>query len=151
MGYLRLMWSSAEHQNPGPHSESLQLFLHDFGSMQPRSLSSPQSVVLDTGIFRGLKELFDEDLLSETYRTFLMESRERLRSLHGKFEERPFRELGHTLRGSAGMLGAPQVAVFATLLEHLTPGSEGMADALTALSNACDALERALREQGVKL
>ena len=106
-------------------------------------------MILDASIFDTLRELLDEDTLASTYREFLAVTRARIAGAPGLNDVEAMHLLGHTVRGTAGMLGAVEVADCAGRLERETPGDYKIL--LAAVDRACAALEDALRKAEVEL
>ncbi len=109
---------------------------------------------LDPAVFGALRGMLPTDVLAHTYREFLKRTRAQLVAFSAADDPSRANErgdLGHTIRGTAGMLGATQVAVCAAALERTKVTASELRTAVTSLHTACTALESALRKEQVQL
>ena len=106
---------------------------------------------LDTTLFGSLQETLNGSTLAQIYREFLCNTRSRIEEHAVRLEPERLRTLGHTVKGTAGMLGAAAIAHRAALLEQRAEDPAAAAEELSSMLAACAALEAALRERHVAL
>ena len=113
-------------------------------------LSQPRvhELCLDLTVFDALAGVLDPPVLAQVYREFLLQTRSRVEELRSKpnYGNRP--ALAHTIKGTAGMLGARAIAGHAERLES-GQGEGETAKTLAAMLTACAALDAALRERRI--
>ncbi len=122
---------------------------------KPSGLSRPPQTYafepsLDTAIFSALAEALDRVVLAQIYREFLSQTRSRIEELSSRRDKYTRAALAHTIKGTAGMLGARSLATWAACLEH-AEGEGETEKMLTAMLAACAALDAALRERQIAL
>ena len=103
---------------------------------------------LDPAVFGALASALNPVVLAQIYREFLAQTRSRIEEPSIQNDDQARASLAHTIKGTAGMLGAEAIARCAAYLE--TPEAE-VKGTLTAMSTACAALETALRERQITL
>ena len=103
---------------------------------------------LDPAVFGALASVLDPVVLAQIYREFLSQTRCRIEEPSMQHDTQIRASLAHTIKGTAGMLGAEAIARCAAYLEEPKADVKGT---LTAMSAACAALETALRERQVAL
>ena len=106
---------------------------------------------LDPDLFESLRGTLDRAVLAQIYREFLAHTRSRIEEHAIKLDPQRLRSLGHTIKGTAGMLGAAAMAKRAALLEEEAADPAKAAHGLSAMLAACAALEAALRERQIAL
>ncbi len=111
------------------------------------SFPQPDSV-LDPLTFEPLRELLTPEVLTQIYREFLEQTRMRIDALLAERASVP--ELAHTMRGTAGMLGAQAIAALAGELEQ-APADQDPRRLLGELHRGCDLLEQILRGERLQL
>jgi HPt (histidine-containing phosphotransfer) domain-containing protein len=129
-----------------------------FRSSPPRAAESSaayltQSLsVLDRETFEGLEAFLPPEQLAELYREFLRLTCQRLELLRGRIPLETLRAVAHTLAGTAGMLGAQQIANLARQLD-LTAADQSFDSAhlVGLLFDACDTLKLTLSTYKVRL
>lgn len=102
-----------------------------------------ECATLDERIYKNLLTLMPEAALHEIYIECLRDTRARL-GLMRSGDAQTVRAAAHAIKGSAGMLGATQLARRAALIEESGYQREGLPHRLNELLSACDALERIL-------
>jgi HPt (histidine-containing phosphotransfer) domain-containing protein len=124
------------------------MLAHDSQAMVLRSEAVAQSgedqAALDPGIFETLRTTLAPSALLEIYAVFLSDTRQRLALLGEPNASGLLSQVVHTIRGSAGMIGATQIAALAERLER-DP------DPPSKLLRACEHLQATLREEGLAL
>ncbi len=140
MGYLAAMQVTTQVQDAG-------------SSRSPVVLRACATVpALDPEIFNSLHEVLDASVTAEIYREFLSQTRLRFASLAaGTPDLTRMREAAHTLKGTAGMLGAKQIAAGAERLESAVSGNGDAASIIRQILGDCGSLEAALRIRQVTL
>ena len=106
---------------------------------------------LDTVLFDSLQGTLNGTTLAQIYREFLQHTRSRIEEHAVRLEPERLRALGHTVKGTAGMLGAAAVAQLALRLEERAADPAAAEEKLSAMLAACAALEAALRERQIAL
>ncbi len=106
---------------------------------------------LDTVLFDSLQGILNGTTLAQIYREFLQHTRSRIEEHAVRLDPERLRALGHTVKGTAGMLGAAAVAQLALRLEERAADPAAAAEELSAMLAACAALEAALRERQIAL
>lgn len=106
---------------------------------------------LDLQIFECFRAALDPSVLGDIYRDFLAQTRDRMTVLLGGASSDLIHSLSHTIFGTAGMLGAHRVADAAWSLDGATAEGAAIEQHVKAISEACEALETALRAQKVNL
>ncbi|WP_158615430.1 Hpt domain-containing protein [Acidipila sp. EB88] len=118
----------------------------------PRKSYEPSFPALDPSTFGTLRRLLDETVLADTYREFLRQTRRRLEAaLNAPAEQDVAHVLGHTLRGTAGMLGAAGLARVAAEFEAESLPETRFRALVQETLRGCTLLEAALREAHVAL
>ena len=115
----------------------------------PRQTGGGRVAVLDGEVFGTLRELLDASILAQTYRDFLSQTRLRLKGFPAASEEKAVREMAHSLRGTAAMLGAGRIAAAVVRLEEEPVTSRAVEQVIELLHAECAALELALRKEGL--
>lgn len=103
---------------------------------------------LDAPAFAALAGVLDSSVLAGIYREFLAQTRSRLHQLSSGADRELRAALAHSIKGTAGMLGARSVASCAERLERVESEREA-AVVLRAMAAACDRLDGELRERQV--
>ncbi len=106
------------------------------------------AAVLDAAVFDALAAVLAPSVLAQIYREFLVQTQGRVEQLSFGSDTDLRRALAHTVKGTAGMLGARAVASCAEALE----GARSRRDeqkTLAAMLAACAMLHAALREKRV--
>ncbi len=106
---------------------------------------------LDAAILASLRELLDAGIVAGIYREFLAQTQARLTSLEAPADPKHVCELAHTIKGTAGMLGAKAIAACAAELEDGPGSPEHLRRQVDRLGEACRALDAALRQERVLL
>ena len=77
--------------------------------------------MLDLATFGAFRDVLDPKTLADIYREFLEGTAKRVTALPGLRDREELGRLAHTLKGTAGMLGAGRVAALAARLERELP------------------------------
>jgi HPt (histidine-containing phosphotransfer) domain-containing protein len=129
----------------------------DVSSRPPAGPSAAEVVgesgeaVLDRHILFGLQTFLEPVQLAEMYREFLRLTRKRLEILRESPSAETVRSITHTLAGTAGMLGAREIAALARQLDGDAHGSFSFLRQIDFLDEACDRLNRTLDVCKVRL
>jgi hypothetical protein len=110
---------------------------------------SPAELILDTDILHGLQAFLETSEIAAMYREFLRLTRERMELLRGNPHGEVVQSTSHTIAGTAGMLGACQVACRAKDI-GAAPGPCFSLE-IARMYAACDTLSHTLRTSQVKL
>jgi HPt (histidine-containing phosphotransfer) domain-containing protein len=100
--------------------------------------------VLDADVFNDIREVFDAQTLAQAYRDLLSQTRQRIELLASDRSAATLSKIGHTLRGTASMFGAHELALLATELEYSFDSPGRHVDLLHRMEVACVRLEAAL-------
>ena len=111
---------------------------------QPVPHSGEDQAALDRGIFETLRTSLASSALLEIYAVFLSDTRQRLALLSESKASGSLSQVVHAIRGSAGMIGATQIAALAERLESDS-------DPPSKLLRACEHLQATLRAEGLAL
>ncbi len=114
-------------------------------------LSPAAEPVLDLAIFGAFRDVLDPKTLAGIYRDFLLQTGARVAALPRLQDREELSGLAHTLKGTAGMLGANRVAARAAQLERELAAGPDLALAAQQLAEACTALRAALIQAQVAL
>ncbi len=114
---------------------------------------SNEDPVLDLATFGAFRDVLDPHTLADIYREFLQTTATRVAALPGLRDREELARLAHTLKGTAGMLGANRVAARAARLEQELelPGEPDLRTTADELGEACAELRVALARQQVAL
>jgi HPt (histidine-containing phosphotransfer) domain-containing protein len=121
--------------------------------VEPFALHPPQTLsALDREAFEALESFLPPEELAELYREFLRLTCQRLDLLRGGMAPEMIRSVAHTIAGTAGMLGAQQIANLASQL-NLTAADESFDSTplVGLLVEACDTLKLTLCAYKVRL
>ncbi len=88
-------------------------------------------------------------IITQIYGEFLTLTRLRLQTLPEIFDRQQVGELAHTIKGTAGMLGAQQIAACAEQLESDLDSHRAFESTVQRLGKACLELETELRKEQV--
>ena len=103
---------------------------------------------LNREIFDSLSHVLDKALLGQIYCDFLAQTRLRADTLAQSADCAAVQATAHTIKGTAGMLGATYIAAVAEQLENDPVTGSDLSAALAELMQDCTALEAALRKSG---
>lgn len=119
----------------------------------PSALPGNQAPVsiLDPEIFGSFRDMLDPETLAHIYREFLLTTRQRIDSLSEAPDPEALSRLAHTMKGTAGMLGANCIAARAAQLEHDLTHEPNLLQTAQQLTGDCHALESALAAEQVSL
>ncbi len=133
----------------------------DDGSLDPCGIRASQRVgpargdigpqVLNLDVFRSLLEFLDPSVLTQTYREFLLQTRAKIHFLKGGVSLAETHDVAHALRGTAGMVGADEIAAIAGGLEEEPTSGAPLVVLLECLHGSCTRLEAALRKEQLSL
>ena len=118
---------------------------------QNRACPCVPEASLDSALFDSLRTVLNGTVLAQIYREFLAQTRSRIEEHTTKLDPGRLRPFGHTVKGTAGMLGALAIAHHAELLEEVAADPVRAAERLSVMLAACAALEAALRERQIAL
>ncbi len=108
--------------------------------------------MLDLATFAAFRDVLDPQTLADIYREFLHTTAARVAALPGLRDRgEELGRLAHTLKGTAGMLGANRVAALAARLEQELPGKPDLRQTADELAKACTELRVALGRERVAL
>ncbi len=107
--------------------------------------------VLEHNTLQGLCDLLSPGQIAEIYSTFLQHTQEKIELLRTDCPPEQARREAHSLKGSAGMLGASVLAEIAEEMEHNTFAGEALAERVHALQTALDAFALAIQAAGVEV
>jgi HPt (histidine-containing phosphotransfer) domain-containing protein len=142
MRYLSHMY--AEENSPG-------LTLQHAGELPaPVQPGSEDLGAVDQEVLSFLQQTLDARVLARIYWEFLERTRGRIDGL-ATLDRAGLREFAHTVSGTAGMLGATALAVYAGAAGALEPCSRELEQLARMLEGACEHLESQLRRQRVAL
>ena len=105
--------------------------------------------VLDPAVFTSFRSFLDEAAAAQVYRIFLADTRQRIGVIAADPACSEAAGLAHTVKGTAGMLGASAIAYRAAQVEHCLPHPPSIASLLARLYDDCAALEAELKHKGV--
>ena len=108
----------------------------------------PSVEVLDGDTFQALLSTLQPTVLLEIYRQFLLQTRQRCEALQRSSDSATLHAFAHTLRGTAGMLGATSIAALA---DQFTTDGAPLLRSIDRLETACHALESALRQERLQV
>ena len=104
---------------------------------------------LNLEIFESLSQLLDRAILTQIYGEFLAQTRLRIHTLAQSADPHSVQATAHTIKGTAGMLGAAQIAAAAGQLEDDPITGSDLGAALAGIAENCMALEAALKGKQV--
>ncbi len=102
--------------------------------------------VLNRSVFESLRKTLDEEQLRQVYELTLDDTQHRIDKMQASAETGDFetvRREAHTIRGSAGMVGATELQMLASATEG---GAPGKTPAIADFRSACQRLQRMLDE-----
>ncbi len=109
------------------------------------------SPTLDPVVFGSLRGMLDSQVVAQIYREFLLQTRVRLSALSTLEDSGKLRELAHTLKGTAGMLGARELSAYAASLEDTHLAQSDLQQISRRMVVCCEELEEALRRERLAL
>ena len=104
---------------------------------------------LQQEIFDSLCHLLDKAVLTQIYSEFLAQTRLRVHALTQSADPQVVQAMAHTIKGTAGMLGADRIAAAAKQLEDDPATGSDLSAALAEIAEGCTALEAALNGKQV--
>ncbi len=107
--------------------------------------ASTTTPALDAAVFLGLSELLERSVLAQIYHEFLNGTRARLQALAAVPEPTTLKNTGHTIKGTAGMLGARALADCAAQLEQASTAGKQARRLIRRMLHHCDSLEAELK------